>query len=79
VFVDLVDELQKLPKPEAATLFISEGFAAYYGNVAHHYSNYGNEYVAKKVYRQLISIPEVSARLEQIRDAPVREVKADAR
>jgi len=62
VFIDLVDDFQKLSRQEMERLFIPAG-AQYFAGAPGHYSVEGNEYVAKQLYSRLISLPEVSRKL----------------
>jgi hypothetical protein len=63
LFIDLVDDFQKLPEQDMEKLFIPPGDQYFATAVAGHYSIQGNEWVARKVYRRLVSLPEVGKKL----------------
>jgi hypothetical protein len=62
LFIDLVDDFQKLPRQEMEKLFIPPG-TQYFLAAPGHYWVEGNEYVAKKLYSKLISASEVAKKL----------------
>jgi len=66
LFVDLVDEIGKLPPDETHALFIAEDEIDFPG-AAGHYTAKGNKFVAEILYDKLLSIPEVSAKLDEIK------------
>lgn len=53
IFIDLVDELRKLPAEEIDTIFRG------------HYSEIGNAYIAETLYERLLDIPEIAIRLTE--------------
>jgi hypothetical protein len=63
VFVDLIDDFQKLPVTMKDGLFIWPGSVQYFAEAPGHYDDQGNDWVAKKLYAKLISIPEVAEKL----------------
>lgn len=63
VFVDLVGEFHKLPVTMKDGMFIWPGSVHYFAEAPGHYNDEGNEWVARELYRRLIVIPEVAARL----------------
>jgi hypothetical protein len=65
LYVDLVDDFQKLPRQEMERLFIPVG-AQYYLAAPGHYSVEGHEYVARALYNSLLSLPEVSKKLSML-------------
>lgn len=64
LYVDLVDEFRKLPSQEIRELFISEDAVDYYG-ASGHYTEEGNAFVAESLYKKLMTIPEISAKLQR--------------
>ena len=52
-FIDLVEELRNVPPLKLPTLF------------AGHYSNAGNDYIARRLYEKLLEVRKVSAELSQ--------------
>jgi GDSL-like Lipase/Acylhydrolase family len=63
VFVDLVDDFQKLPLTMRDGMFICPHSVHYFAEAPGHYNDQGHEYVAKQLYARLVSIPEVAAKL----------------
>ena len=61
-FIDVIEELRKLPPQEIEPLFIADGALDYVG-AAGHYSEAGNAYVADVLYRRLLAIPEAAVKL----------------
>jgi hypothetical protein len=64
VFVDLVDDFQKLPVTMRDGMFIWPGSVQYFAETPGHYDDQGHEYVARKLYAALTSIPQVAQKLE---------------
>jgi hypothetical protein len=64
-FIDLVDELQKVPKQAMEALFIPRG-SQYYASTAGHYSENGNEFVARELYSRLTNVPEIAQELSSL-------------
>jgi hypothetical protein len=65
VFVDFIDDFQKLPVTMKDGLFIWPGSIQYFAEVPGHYDDQGHDWIAKELYARLISIPEVAAKLGQ--------------
>jgi hypothetical protein len=65
-FISFLKEIRKLPISEVDRLFIPEGYQ-YFSMAAGHFTDYGNEYVAGKLYQFLAKNPEVSAKLARLR------------
>jgi hypothetical protein len=63
VFVDLVDDFQKLPLTMRDGMFICPHSVHYFAEAPGHYNDQGHEFVAKQLYSRLLSIPEVAAKL----------------
>lgn len=61
-FIDLVEELRRLPKDQIAGLFI-KGSSMEYAGAAGHYTEAGNEWVAGVLHDYLTDHPELSRRL----------------
>lgn len=60
IFIDLVDEIRKIP---------SQDLEALYNQIQdHHYSEKGNQYVADLLYRKLLAIPEIAAKFHRTTD-----------
>ncbi len=62
VFIDFGDDAQALPAREVNQLFIQQG-SQYYASSPGHYTDYGNEYLARKIYQALMDNAQVSAKL----------------
>lgn len=62
VFIDLVEELRRLPKEEIAGLFI-KGSSIEYTGAAGHYTEAGNDWVADALQRRLAANTEFARRL----------------
>jgi hypothetical protein len=65
IFVDFIDDFQKLPVTMKDGLFIWPGSIQYFAEVPGHYDDQGHDWIAKELYARLISIPEVAAKLDQ--------------
>ena len=65
-FIDLLDDAKKLPISELEKLFIPNG-SQRYSDTGGHLTDYGNEYVSRKVYQALTANPEVASRLSTLR------------
>jgi hypothetical protein len=63
-FIDLVDDLRTVPPKEIDGYFIKPGDSPY-GRGAGHYSVQGNDFIARALYRRLIAIEAVAARLDR--------------
>jgi len=63
LFIDLVDEIRKLPPQNIDHLFIKEGLINYSYAIGH-YTNEGNLFIAKKLYNELISIHKILHRMQ---------------
>jgi hypothetical protein len=61
-FVDLVDELRRLPADSVQLMFLGDGIPGYADGVGH-YSVAGNAWVADQLYRRLLEIPSFAAKL----------------
>ena len=61
-FIDFFEDIQKLALSEVQRLFIPPNVLG-----AGHLSDYGNEYVARKLYRFVADNPEISAKLARLR------------
>lgn len=62
--IDLTDDFQKLSPQQLRRLFI-QGGPSLTPYVAGHYSNEGNEFVAQKLYRYLLALPEIQEKLAE--------------
>lgn len=60
--IDLVPDLQAVSGAEAETFFIKPGEVRY-GDAAGHYTLRGNQFVARALYRKLLAIDGVAAKL----------------
>jgi hypothetical protein len=65
-FVDLVDDFEQIPADSMIRLFIQPGEIEFVG-AAGHYSSLGNQWVAARLYQQLLTLPEVARRLQEPR------------
>lgn len=65
VFVDFIDDFQKLPVTMKDGLFIWPGSIQYFAEVPGHYDDQGHNWIAKELYARLISLPRVAAKLGQ--------------
>ena len=63
-FIDLTDEFSKLPALNIEDLFIPDGTISY-SHAAGHYTEEGNRYIADTLYKKMIDISEISARLNK--------------
>jgi hypothetical protein len=64
--VDLVEDFEQLPPDSTDRLFIRAGEIEFAG-AAGHYTAFGNEWVANRLYQHLLTMPEVTRRLPQPR------------
>jgi hypothetical protein len=62
VFVDLVQDLRRLPADSAEQIFIGHQFPGYENQIGH-YTVLGNEWVAEQITRRLLEIPSLASRL----------------
>lgn len=62
IFIDLITDFQKLPEARVQELFLHEAGVDFPG-AAGHYSAAGNQYIAERIYEELLAIPEVVGRL----------------
>ena len=69
VFIDLIEDFQKMPLAKMEKLFICSDSSQYFSNVEGHLTEEGNEYTAKQLYEKLISIPEIASKLTSITHA----------
>jgi hypothetical protein len=65
VFVDFLDDYQKLPVTMKDGLFIWPGSTQNFAEVPGHYDDQGHSWIARELYSRLISIPEAAAKLGQ--------------
>jgi hypothetical protein len=72
-FVDLVDDFQTLPVTMRDGMYIWPGSVQYFAETPGHYNDQGHEYVAKKLYSRLISMPQVAEKLGLRSGAEVTE------
>ena len=63
-FVDLVQELRRLPADSVTQMFIGLHVPGYPSG-DRHYTVEGNEWIATQIHRRLLSMPEVAVRLRQ--------------
>jgi hypothetical protein len=68
VFVDLVEELRRLPSDSAQQMFLGYGIPGYADGVGH-LSVAGNVWVAEQLHRRLLEIPAFAAKLGKARPA----------
>ena len=59
-----MDDAKKLPTSDSGNLFIMK--PQRYGFTFGHLSNYGNEYVGRRVYEALTANPEVMGKLSAL-------------
>ena len=78
LFVDLVDDFQKLPLTMRDGMFICPHSVHYFAEAPGHYNDQGHEYVAKQLYTRLISIPEVAAKLNLHSEDRVAKRRTDS-
>jgi len=71
LFIDLVDELRKLPPQYIDRLFIKKG-SIHYAFAAGHYTDAGNLFIAQTLYAKLTGIPQILSRLEKIKAGRAR-------
>jgi hypothetical protein len=64
VLIDLIEEFQKLPVTTKDAMFIWPGSSQYYAESPGHYSDPGNEYIARQLYSRLEAIPDVARQLK---------------
>jgi len=62
IFIDLVEDFRKLAEDEIDELFIPNGAIDFPG-AAGHYSARGNEYIANRLYEELMARPELAEML----------------
>ena len=62
VFVDLVEELRRLPADSAQQMYLGYGIPGYADGVGH-FSVAGNAWVAEQLHRRLLEIPSFAAKL----------------
>jgi hypothetical protein len=67
--IDLVDDYQKLPLTTQEAMFFSRDFTQYSPDTPGHYNDLGEQYIAKQLYSRLVSIPQISQRLDRISHA----------
>jgi hypothetical protein len=65
VFVDFIDDFQKLPVTMKDGLFIWPGSIQYFAEVPGHYDDQGHKWIASELYTRLVSMPQVAAKLGQ--------------
>jgi len=63
IVVDVIADFQKLPITLKDGMFIWPGSGQYFAEAPGHFDDQGHEWMAKELYRGLISIPEVSEKL----------------
>jgi hypothetical protein len=64
-FIDLVEDLRTIPAQEIDRYFIQPGEPEF-GRGAGHYSVLGNDFIARALYRKLVAIDGVAARLDGV-------------
>lgn len=64
VFVDLIDDFQRLPVTVRDGLFIWPGSVQYFAEAPGHYDDQGHMWIAQELYGRLISIPGVAEKLD---------------
>ena len=67
LFIDLLPDFQVLPPDEVEKLFIPEGALPEFYGAAGHYTEAGNELVARLLYEKMREIPELADKLDQPR------------
>jgi len=66
MWIDLMDDFRRMPAEEAQRLFLTEGDIPRYKSAAGHYTNEGNDLVARLLYRRITEIPAVAAKLSSL-------------
>lgn len=64
IFIDLIDEFQKLPADYMKDLFIPDGVIKF-DSAAGHYTEEGNRYIADILYKKMNAIREISEKLNK--------------
>lgn len=64
IYIDLIEELKKLPQQKIEKLFIPEGVIDYYGATGH-YTKEGNKFIAYNLYKKLVAIPEIAIMFQE--------------
>jgi hypothetical protein len=65
IYLDLIPDFQQLSADEVPTLFLQEGEVAYPG-AAGHYNAAGNAYIASLLYRRLLELDGIAARIQRL-------------
>ena len=65
IYIDLVDDFRQLPEDELESLFIPNGAIDFPG-AAGHYSVKGHEYIANRLYQELMAHPKIVDILDSV-------------
>jgi hypothetical protein len=65
IYIDLVDDFRQLPEDELESLFIPNGAIDFPG-AAGHYSVKGHEYIANRLYQELMTHPKIVEILDSV-------------
>jgi|SRR5579863_1510406 len=76
LYIDLIDDFQKLPVTTRDGMFIWPGSLQYFAEAPGHYDDQGHEWVAKELYARLIAIPQIAEKLALHSDGQVAKGRA---
>jgi len=66
VFIDLVEDFQKLPVTAQDGMFIWPGFTEYFAESPGHYDEQGHDYLARQVYARLLATPVIAGKFARL-------------
>ena len=68
IFIDLVAAFQELSPEKVDSMFICADSLEYFAAATGHLTDDGNAYVAQNIYRKLVSVPDITAKLNSLSD-----------
>jgi hypothetical protein len=66
VFIDLVDDFEKLTVVAKDGMFIWPGFTEYFPDSAGHFDDQGHQYVARQIYKEMLASPAIAGKLARL-------------
>jgi hypothetical protein len=66
VFIDLVDDFEKLSLVAQDGLFIWQGFTENYPESVGHFDDQGHQYIARQIYEKMLAAPAIAGKLARL-------------
>lgn len=70
VFIDLVEDFEKLPVTTKDGMFIWQGFTENFPETPGHFDDQGHQYLARQIYAKMLAVPAIAGKLARLNPVP---------